>query len=185
MRLLRLGGGLMNLYFRLLLLWLRIRRRGVIGLWDTAKTPFRVVPTDLDPFGHMTNSRYLTIMDVGRIDLMMRSGFWSKMKEKGWYPVVAGQTITYKKSLQPWQRFELRTRVLGFDERWGYAEQTFCVGDVVYAQAFVRTRFLKRSGGSVEHDELEKVAGGFPIDREVPKWLVELTTATRIEGSSN
>jgi acyl-CoA thioesterase FadM len=169
-----------NLYFRLLFLWLRLRRREAIGLWDTASTPFRVVPTDLDPLGHMTNGRYLTIMDVGRIDLMMRSGFWSKMKEQGWYPVVAGQTITYRKSLQSWQRFELRTRVIGFDERWGYIEQDFCVGDTIYAKAYVRTRFLKKSGGSVEHDELEKLAGGFPADLQVPEWLLEWTAATRI-----
>jgi YbgC/YbaW family acyl-CoA thioester hydrolase len=170
----------MNLYFRLLLLWMRSRRKGPLDLWDTAKTPFRVVPTDLDPLGHMTNGRYLTIMDVGRIDLMMRSGFWSKMQEQGWYPVVAGQTITYRKSLRPWQLFQIHTRVIGFDDRWGYIEQTFCVGTTVYAQAFVRTRFLKRSGGSVEHAELEKLTGGFPDDLEVPEWLLEWTAATRI-----
>jgi YbgC/YbaW family acyl-CoA thioester hydrolase len=173
----------MNLYFRLLLLWLRSRRAGALALWDVAVTRFRVVPTDLDPLGHMTNGRYLTIMDVGRIDLMVRSGFWAKMKAQGWYPVVAGQTITYKKSLQPWQVFEIRTRVLGFDERWAYLEQTFCVGDVVYARAFVRTRFLKKSGGSVEHDELEKVVGGFPADLQVPEWLLEWTAATHIAGT--
>jgi len=173
----------MNLYFRLVLLWLRSRRRPRLDLWETAKTPFRVVPTDLDPLGHMTNARYFAIMDVGRIDLMVRSGFWSKMKEQGWYPVVAGQTITYRKSLKPGQRFELHTRVLGFDERWAYIEQAFCVGTTVYAQAFVRTRFLKRSGGSVEHDELEKLTGGFPTSLEIPEWLQEWTAASRVGES--
>lgn len=176
----RLGGVLMNLYFRLLLLWLRSHHRGPLDLWDTAVTPFLVLPTDLDPLGHMTNGRYLTIMDVGRLDLMLRSGFWSKMKEQGWYPVVAGQTITYRKSLRPGQRFELRTRVIGFDDRWGYIEQNFCVGTTVYAQAFVRTRFLKKTGGSVEHDELEKLAGGFPPSLEIPEWLRQWTAASRI-----
>ncbi|MCC3762244.1 thioesterase family protein [Glycomyces sp. TRM65418] len=171
----------MNLYFRLLLLWLRSRRSGAVDLWDTAETPFRVLPNDLDPLGHMTNGRYLTIMDIGRMDLMLRSGFWSKMKDQGWYPVVAGQTITYRKSLQPWQRYVLRTRVIGFDDRWGYIEQRFCVGSTVYAQAFVRTRFLKRSGGSVEHDELEKLAGGFPASLEVPEWLRQWATASRVK----
>ena len=170
----------MNLYFRLLLLWLRNRRQAPMDLWGTAKTPFRVLPTDLDPLGHMTNSRYLTIMDVGRIDLMMRSGFWTKMKEQGWYPVVAGQTITYRKSLQPGRRFELHTRIIGFDDRWGYLEQTFRAGTTVYAQAYVRTRFLKRSGGSVEHDELEAFAGGFPASLEVPEWLLQWTAASRV-----
>jgi acyl-CoA thioesterase FadM len=170
----------MNLYFRLLGLWLRSRRRGPLVLWDTAVTPFRVVPTDLDPLGHMTNGRYLTIMDVGRLDLMLRSGFLGKMRRAGWYPVVAGQTITYRRSLQPGQRFEVHTRVVGFDERWGYIEQTFRARSTVYAQAYVRTRFLKRGGGSVDHDELERLAGGFPASLEVPQWLLDWTAATRI-----
>lgn len=172
----------MNLYFRLLLLWLRTRRQGPLDLWDTAVTPFRVLPNDLDPLGHMTNGRYLTIMDIGRMDLMLRSGFWSKLKEQGWYPVVAGQTITYRKSLQPWQRFELRTRTVGVDDGWVYMEQNFCVGSTVYAQAFVRARFLKRSGGSVEHDELVKLAGGIPAASQVPEWLRQWTASTRING---
>jgi hypothetical protein len=73
--------------------------------------------------------------------------------------------------------------VLGFDERWGYIEQTFCVGSTVYAQAFVRTRFLKKSGGSVEHDELEKLAGGFPAELQVPEWLLQWTAATRLNSA--
>ncbi|THV40182.1 acyl-CoA thioesterase [Glycomyces buryatensis] len=172
----------MNLYVRLLVLWWRSRRQERVGLWDTTRTPFRVLPTDLDVFRHMTNSKYLAIMDLGRMDLMMRSGFWKKLKERAWYPVVAGQTITYRKSLQLGQRFDVDTRVLGFDERWIYIEQTFCVGKTVYAQAYVRSRFLKRSGGSVEHDELEELAGGIPDTLEVPEWLRKWTVESRIDS---
>ncbi|MWB97206.1 acyl-CoA thioesterase [Agromyces seonyuensis] len=165
----------MNLYLRLLLLRLNAERRGRLGVWDTSRTPFRVVPTDLDLLGHMNNGKYLTIMDVARMDLMIRSGFWKRLEDAGWYPVVAGQTIAYRKSLQPWQRFDVYTRILGFDERWGYLEQTFVVGSTVYAQAIVRSRFLKKSGGSVDHDELFALAGEHPAHLELPEWLDEWT----------
>ena len=174
----------MNLYVRLLLLVLRSRRRPRLSLWDTARTPFRVAPTDLDLLRHMTNGKYLTIMDLGRIDLMLRSGFWKKIKERGWYPVVAGQTITYRKSLRPGQRFDLYTRVVGFDDRWVYMQQRFCVGETVYAQAYVRARFLKRSGGSVEHEELLALAGDVPEDLEPPEWLVRWTASSRFAPES-
>ena len=94
----------MNLYWRMLLLrlrWLRARR---LSIWDTARTPFRVVPTDLDLLLHMNNGKYLTLMDLGRMDLMVRSGMWAKLSARGWFPVVAGQTITYRKSLRLGQR---------------------------------------------------------------------------------
>ncbi|WP_084078367.1 thioesterase family protein [Demequina sp. NBRC 110057] len=173
----------MNLWLRLLLTRLRSRRRARLSLWDEAVTPFRVAPTDLDLLGHMNNGRYLTLMDLGRLDLMIRSGFWADLDTHGWFPVVAGQTITFRKELRLGQRFEIRTRILGLDDRWGYLEQRFCVGDTVHAHALVRTRFLKREGGTVDHDELERAVGGFPAHLRVDDWMREWTRATRVPSS--
>ena len=105
----------MNLYLRLLGMVLATRRRGRLHLWDTARISFRVLPTDLDVLGHMTNSRYLALMDIGRLDMMRRSGAWAEVKCRRWYAVVAGQTIAYRKSLNPWQRVDLYTRNIGSD----------------------------------------------------------------------
>ena len=91
----------MNKYWRLLWLFLRHRARPRLGIWDTARTPFRVLPTDLDLLRHMNNGTYLTLMDLGRMDLMLRSGVWKIVSDQGWYPVVAGQTISYRRSLDP------------------------------------------------------------------------------------
>lgn len=168
----------MNLFFRLLLLRLRARRRGPVGLWETTRTPFRVLPSDLDVLLHMNNGKYLSLLDLGRMDLMLRSGFWATISGHGWYPVVAGQTITYRKSLQLWQRFTLETRVLGLDDRWIYLEQRFVRGEVLCAGAIVRARFLRKSGGSVSHDELEAALGGFPAELEVPAWVLAWNTGS-------
>ena len=79
----------MNLVFRLWWLRLRARRRGPLSVWDVARTPFRVLPTDLDLLFHMNNGKYLSILDLGRLDLLLRSGLWQALTERGWYPVVA------------------------------------------------------------------------------------------------
>ncbi|WP_030106907.1 acyl-CoA thioesterase [Actinoalloteichus caeruleus] len=171
----------MNLYLRLLLLRWRMRRRRRLSVWDVARTPFRVTVADLDLLRHMNNGKYLSILDLGRMDLMVRSGFWEKLVRAGWYPVVAGQTIPYRRSLRLGQRFDLYTRVVGFDDRWAYLEQTFCVGRTVYAQAVVRSRFLRRSGGSVDHDELAELVGGFPERLRVPAWMREWAEHTRVD----
>lgn len=170
----------MNLWFRMLMLWLRNRNAPPVEVWDTVTTPFRVAPTDLDVLLHMNNGKYLTIMDLGRLDLMQRAGLWGELNRRGWYPVVAGQTITYRRSLKLGQRFDLQTRVVGTDDRWIFLEQTFVVGDVVHARAVVRARFLKRTGGSVEHDELEELVGGFPDHLELPQWMADWTQSTGI-----
>ncbi|WP_430868668.1 acyl-CoA thioesterase [Demequina aurantiaca] len=161
----------MNLYFRLMFLRLRSRRRSRLDTWDTSLTPFRVVVSDLDILGHVNNSKYLAIMDLARIDLMMRSGLWDKLRRRGWYPVVAGQTITYRKSLKLGQRFDVESRVLGMDDRWLYVQQIFRLGDTVSAHAVIRVRFLKRSGGAVEREEIEEFVGGFPERHHIPDWV--------------
>ncbi|SJM66172.1 thioesterase family protein [Gulosibacter sp. 10] len=169
----------MNMYLRLLLLRLRRRRGGRLGIWDTARTSLRVGVADLDLLGHVNNGKYLTMMDLGRMDLMFRSGFWPKLRREGWYPVVAGQTISYRRSLKLGQRFDLRTRIIGMDERWFYVEQTFVIGETVYAHAIVRGRFLREEGGGVDVAEVAALAGGIPEDRRTPEWVERWTEASR------
>ena len=169
----------MNLYLRLIFFRLLSRRRSRLTMWEAAITPFRVMPSDLDLLGHVNNAKYLAIMDLARIDLMMRSGWWDRFRHQGWYPVVAGQTITYRKSLTLGQRFEVESRVLGMDERWFYVQQVFRNEGTIYAHAMVRTRFLKKTGGSVEHAEMGEFLGGFPDGLDVPEWVGPWTAATK------
>ncbi|MDN5820845.1 MAG: thioesterase family protein [Brachybacterium sp.] len=169
----------MNLYFRLLLLMARVRFRSRLSIWGTSHVRFRVNPGDLDVQRHMNNGRYLTLMDLGRMDLMVRSGFWQRITDQGWYPVVAGQTITYRRSLQLWETFDLASRVIGHDDRWIFMEQVFRRDGKVVADAIVRARFLRRTGGSVPMEEALELAGPLPDHLEVPRWVTEWN-----EGSS-
>ncbi|WP_246227636.1 acyl-CoA thioesterase [Propioniciclava coleopterorum] len=167
------------MYLRLLWLFLRHRTRPRLSIWDTARTRFRVSLTDLDALGHMNNGTYLTLMDLGRMDLMLRSGVWRLVSERDWYPVVAGQTISYRRSLNPGQRFDLYTRFLGFVGTWCFMEQTFCVGETVHAQAVVRARFLRKQGGSVDTAELAALIEPAPAGRVVPDWALAWNDATK------
>lgn len=169
----------MNLYFRLLLFMIRVRFRSRLGIWDTSHVTFRVNPLDLDLQRHMNNGRYLSLMDLGRMDLMLRSRFWQRITGQGWYPVVAGQTITYRRSLLLWERFDLASRVIGHDDRWIYMEQVFRRDGQVVADAIVRARFLRRTGGSVPVDELIALVGPLPEHLMLPEWVTEWN-----EGSS-
>ena len=172
----------MNLYFRLLVFMIRVRFRSRLTMWDTSHVRFRVNPLDLDVQRHMNNGRYLTLMDLGRMDLMLRSGFWKLVTEKGWFPVVAGQSITYRRSLTLGQRFDLSSRVLGHDDRWIYMEQVFRVGDTVCADAIIRARFLRRTGGSVDIDDVLELVGPVPEDVQVPDWVVAWNEASSRHG---
>lgn len=168
----------MNLYLRLIRLVVGLRSRRRTHMWEETVTPFRVWPSDLDALGHMNNAKYLALTDLGRVDMMMRSGFWPLVSKRRWYAVVGAQTIRYRRSLKPWERFELRSRLIGFDERALYVEHVFTVGGEVAATAIVQCRFLKKAGGHVTPDELRALMPGVPEQR-LPEWIVAWADGVR------
>jgi YbgC/YbaW family acyl-CoA thioester hydrolase len=136
----------MNLIFRLLLVIWRANRARKLKPLETSEAQFRVMPNDLDIFMHMNNGRYLTIMDLGRTDLLVRSGFFAEARKRGWYPVVGTATIDYKKSLELFERYTLSTRLISWDDRWFYIEQQFIKGDRVAASAKVKAMMRSKNG---------------------------------------
>ena len=139
----------MNLLFRLFWLLARARGQGTGSALGPCRTSFRVWPSDLDLLFHVNNGVYLSMMDLGRIDLMSRSGLARRVRARGWYPVVVASTIQFRRSLKLFQRFTIETRVLGWDEKAFLLEQRFERAGELVAVAFVRARFLARGGGNV------------------------------------
>lgn len=146
----------MNLYFRFFYLLLkRLIIRQPNSLFSQCSTPFRVNLLDLDFNMHMNNGRYFAIMDLGRFDLMLKSKTFWEVTKRGYYPVVSSQSIRFKKSLAPFQRFDLITKIEAWDEKDTYINQKFVRNGIVYAEAIVKARFLKRGRkGSVPLSEL-------------------------------
>lgn len=118
----------MNLLVRLLKILM-------LGWWQSRRTRFSPLdpgglrfwcwPNDLDFNIHMNNGRYLTIMDLGRIHLMVRAGIVPRMIRLGWKPVISAATVRFRRPLAPFERFTLDTRIVGWDDRWLYIEQRF------------------------------------------------------------
>ncbi len=163
----------MNRLFRLLWLLLFARRRPRVSPMGPCRTHFRVWLTDLDVLRHMNNGIYLSIMDLARVDLMIRSGLAPVIQQKGWYPVVVAETIQFRRSLNLFDAFEIETRALGWDDKAIVLEQQFFRGGEAVAYALVRTRFLQRGGGAVTPRELA-LAGGFdPQSPVLPGFAAE------------
>jgi acyl-CoA thioesterase FadM len=148
----------MNLWFRML----RVLLAGLFGrrldpLADSA-IMLRVWPTDLDVNLHMNNGRYLTVMDLGRFDLIIRSGLGRVALAERWTPLLGGVIVKYRRPLAPFVRFRLVTRIAGWDEKWIYLEQRFEVGDEVHAIAYLKA-VMKSGGHTVTTDEVIRRLG--------------------------
>lgn len=137
-------------------------RPAVPGLAATGPsvTRMRVHPGDLDFYGHVNNGTYLQMMDVARSNYLADIGALTAMRERGWAPVVAASTMTYRRSLTLGQRFEIRTRLLGWDERVVYLEQAFFRGDEHCTRGIVAGRFLHRDGTRIPAPEVIQFLGG-------------------------
>ena len=136
----------MNLWFRLAGVLLAAFSGKTIQFLESSKLNFRVFLNDLDIYGHMNNGRYLTLMDMGRIDWIIRTGLIRHTERNDWKPLVGAIKVEYKKSLQLFQPFTLVTRILAWDEKWFYIEQTFKSGDQLCARAIVRGLFRAANG---------------------------------------
>ena len=178
---------LVNVIWRTLLVMWRARRRlrrdGRIAPGDVGRIRVSTLPTDIDVLRHMNNGRYLSLFDLGRWDLLVRTGMADAMKSNGWYAVVSAETVTFRKSLQLWQRFDIESRLLGHDDRAIYLEHRAVVDGEIYARAIIRARMLKRSGGTLSHQELFAAVGrpeGLP---DVEAWVHEWATASALPST--
>jgi acyl-CoA thioesterase FadM len=109
-------------------------------------TRLRVWPQDLDLNLHLNNGRYLTLMDLGRYDLVLKAGLFPLMRRERWFAVLAGGGIKFRRSLGPFQAFDLTTQIIHWDEKWFYILHEFVRDGDVYARALVKGLFRGPEG---------------------------------------
>lgn len=174
----------MNVIWRTLLVILgarrRVRRGDVLDPTAVGTVTVTTLPTDLDILRHMNNGRYLSLFDLGRWDQLIRTGLFDAMKQRGWYAVVSSETITFRKSLQLWQRFEVQSRFIGHDDKALFMEHRAVVDGEVYARAIVRARMLRRTGGTVSNEELFAAVGKPDGVPEIDAWVHDWAAASAL-----
>ena len=141
-------------------LWkaLTLRLRPPLEALGTSVLHFRVWPNDLDVNIHMNNGRFLSVMDLGRFDLTFRTGLGKAMLRNRWMPLVGGVTIRYRRSLDPFEAYELHTRILGWDAKWFFLEQRFLKrGGDLAAEGVVRALFRGKGGNLTTAEVLEQM----------------------------
>jgi len=161
----------MNLFLRLLLLFLTAPFRPRCELLGPVRKRFIVWPPDLDVLFHVNNGVYLSMLDVARVDLLLRSGMARQLRRNGFYPVVAAETIRFRRSLQLFQIFDVETTVVAWDDKAFIIQHRFLRGEELVAEAIVRARFLRRGGGTVSSRELLDLVGRSEPSPPLPAWI--------------
>lgn len=177
----------MNVIWRTLLtIWrakLHVRRRGLVAPSTIGRLRVRTLPTDIDLLGHMNNGRYGSLFDLGRFDLLIRTGVWDLLAERKWYAVVASETITFRKSLGLWQAFTVESRLMGHDATSSYLVHRAVVDGEIYAEMIVRARFLRRGGGVVPLEELLEALGRPDDLPALAPWMHDWAAASALPST--
>jgi acyl-CoA thioesterase FadM len=149
-----------NLFLRLLIVWLKSRFAPRQDALDEIVTTFRVWPTDQDAFRHMTNSRYFSLTDVCIIDYMLKTRAWPVLARRGWLPIVVYEDLIFKRMLRWPQLFRVRTRLLGWDDAWVVIGHAFERADGTLAsEGLTIARFMSRKGERIDTARVVEALG--------------------------
>jgi acyl-CoA thioesterase FadM len=136
----------MNLWFRLIWMLLTARLRGPVQLFEPSRLRLRVLPNDLDLNGHVNNGRYFTLADLGRLDFIMRTGAARVAIANRAFPLIGDAVAKFRKDLKLFQRYELQSRLIGWDDKWTYMEHRFVRGGRVAGMVIIRGQFRSARG---------------------------------------
>ncbi|MGO8757207.1 MAG: thioesterase family protein [Terracidiphilus sp.] len=150
-----------------------VRPLPLLGVLDEDTLRMRVWPNDIDLNLHMNNARYLSIMDYARTHYLARTRLLEHIIRSRWQPLVGAAWLTYRRSLPLFSVFTLTSRMICWDEKWFYIEQTFSRRGEVAAVGWIKG-ILRDAQASVEPQRvIENVAPGVvspPMPDAIAAW---------------
>jgi len=138
--------------------------RNKLSVRDESVIQFRVWITDID-VSIMNHAAILTVMEMGRIDFMVRSGFLRLAKKKKWYFVSAALSAQFIRPLKIFQKASLTTRVFHIEDPWIYMEQKITRAGKDLAVCIVKSK-VKKGRETVSTDEIAKELNSGPLPAE-------------------
>ncbi len=102
-------------HVRLLAAVVAARFRGPLTVEEESKLTFRVWPTDVD-VSIANHAAVLTVMETGRIDFMIRTGFFGLARSHHWYFPLRTLRVLYLRPLKMLEKAELTTGIVHADD---------------------------------------------------------------------
>jgi acyl-CoA thioesterase FadM len=144
----------------------------------------RVLPNDIDINFHLNNARYLSLMDYARTHLLARTRLLEHIVRARWQPLVGAVWITYRRSLPLFAPFALSSRMVCWDDRWFYIEQTFTGSKGLAAVGWVKGMLRDGRGAVDPQSVIDGIAPGV-LSPPMPEAIAEWNDLTREKLSAS
>lgn len=149
---------------------IKFRNAPKLGIFDTHRSSHVCWPWDIDLWLELNNGRTLTLFDLGRIPLATRTGMSDLLKRNGWGIAVAGASVRYRKRVRAFQKIEMRSRFIGWDDKFTYMEQSMWRNGECTSHILIRGAITDH-GGLVRADRFEKELGWSGPRPALPEWV--------------
>ena len=162
-------------YLRLARVLFRSKFKSKLNFYsrDSDCIPMMVLPQDIDPFMELNNGRYVTLLDLGRYGYGSRVNINSFLKKQKWSLTITGTYNEYRYRLRLFQRFKLKTKIIGYDENWFYFFQKIERNEKTHMASVVKYAFTSKNGIVKPKEVVE--AMGEPYDpTQLPSWVTEI-----------
>jgi acyl-CoA thioesterase FadM len=147
----------------------RAARMPRLGLDEAHVSRHTCLPWDIDPWRELNNGRTLTLYDIGRIALLVRTGLDAVLKREGWGAAVAGASVRYRRRVRAWERFTMRSLCVGRCERFFYFHQTMWKGEEAASSLLIREAVT--ADGIVPTDRVMAACGQPDWHPALPAWV--------------
>ena len=128
----------MTLYLRLLIILIKILFAPKKQPMEKSVVNFRVLPTDCDLNFHMTTPRYPAFMDAASIHLFGQMEILDKLLKRRCFPINNAIHVTYIRSIKPFEKFTVVSRMVTWDDKYWYKEHRFEVDGDLRAYGIAR-----------------------------------------------
>jgi len=162
----------MRLRLRLLLLTIASVFRARLSITAENVLNLRVLPNDVD-IRALSSDRYLPLMDLGRINIALRAGLLRALVRNRWIPLVRVAAIRFRHPLRIFEKFQLRSRAIYWDDEWIWTEHHFERNGRTIARGLTKVAFVG-PGGIVPVAKIIAEAGERVVSPSLPSLVAEV-----------
>ena len=133
-----------------------------------------VLPNDIDPFMELNNGRYVTLLDLGRYAYGGRIKMGTFLKKNNWSLTIVGTYNEYRYRLKLFRKFQLKSKIIGYDEKWFYFFQKAERNGKTHMASVVKFAFTSKKGLVLPYEVVPKMDLKYNPN-ELPEWINELS----------
>jgi len=150
----------MNLYFRLVLTIIRALFSKRIRCDENSVSKWRVLPNDIDAYGHMNNGRYLTLIGLAALEAVIKTGLLKSSLKRGYLFIWDQSQLRWQRPLKLFEKFTIEVQMLYCEGRYLYATGIFVkTNGKIAAEIHYRCCLKSRKGENLDAREILAMDG--------------------------